>query len=332
MTETLTAIALDAAVKIACVTALAALATWRVRPAAAAAAHRLWLVVVLSTPLICLASTWVRPAILVGPRQGLAANGVSWLNAAPPATLVIIYGVVAAALLIRLALGLRGVRQLVRSSIPIDAGLVSALQGTVHTVCFREGRLAVPVTAGVLAPAILLPSNWRTLSPAAMDAIVRHEIAHVRRRDYAWGVVAAAVEACCWAHPAVWLAGRRLRWFAELAADADAARAIGVREYAAELLRLADMWNGEPRVRHAVTVGAASAIVRRISLLLDAPRRPARRRAGLAITSAAVLLALAAILSPAVRIGAAPVFSLQPVKSHTFDHRALHAARHAHDR
>ena len=70
-------------------------------------------------------------------------------------------------------------------------------------------RVGVPVVLGWRRPTIVLPA---TLSAADAnghaDAIFLHELAHVRRGDYAWNVLLRFVQAVYWPHPLIWWLGR----------------------------------------------------------------------------------------------------------------------------
>src|SRR6266496_1399343 len=43
--------------------------------------------------------------------------------------------------------------------------------------------VSVPLTMGVLRPAILLPASWREWDEAKLDVVMAHELSHVARRD-----------------------------------------------------------------------------------------------------------------------------------------------------
>ncbi len=79
---------------------------------------------------------------------------------------------------------------------------------------------AMPMTWGVWRPVVLLPADAATWPAAERDAVLRHELAHVRRGDAGWALVAELACAVFWFHPGVWLArAARVRW-QERAADA----------------------------------------------------------------------------------------------------------------
>jgi beta-lactamase regulating signal transducer with metallopeptidase domain len=323
---------IDISIKLAVLTAIAWLATRSATHAQAATAHVIWRVVLVS-PLAWFAlSVLLAPRIYVQPTPGVWPTVMSGAASAVPAPVAVVYFVVAAALLLRLVFGMVAVSRLRASGVPLsddDRRLLRAGAGSdLDSIGLAETPLDVPVTAGISSPVVLLPRGWRSLPADALRAIVHHEIAHVRRRDYAWGVFAAAVEAVLWFHPASWVAGNRLRWFAELASDAHGAGALGDRRYASELLALATRWRGARAPRYGVTVGASSSVGRRIALLLEERPATRRRAAVLACAAAAILLAVPA--AGTVRFGPprSAVWTAPPISLHPSGHDAGHATSH----
>lgn len=96
---------------------------------------------------------------------------------------------------------------------------------------------AMPMTWGVRRPVVLLPADVEAWPAPERDAVLRHELAHVRRGDAGWALVAELACAVFWFHPGVWLArSARTRW-QERAADALAVAAGAERHaYAAALV------------------------------------------------------------------------------------------------
>jgi len=86
-----------------------------------------------------------------------------------------------------------------------------------------------PGVFGIRPPVLLLPDGiTRHLTPPQLEAIVTHELCHVRRRDNLGAVVHMAVEALYWFHPlARWL-GARLMEEWERACDEEVLR-MGAR-------------------------------------------------------------------------------------------------------
>ena len=302
---------IDLSVKWAIAAGLVWPVTRRTPPVHAAAAHRLWLVVLTLPALWIIGSLAVPPAAYVQLRSGVLPEPIAQREAWLWTVAFGIYVGVALLLLGRVGVGVNAVRKLVRTSRPLSdnelsgAGLTLADNG-----CdVREADVDLPLTAGFVRPVILLPRGWRSLKTTALLAILHHEAAHVRRRDCLAAFGCALLEAVFWFNPAVWLATARVRWFAELACDAEAARSMKEDAYASELLALAAGWSRARRPMLAITAGAETNVARRIRLLLD---EPPRTRA-IAIVALAVALVAAVPLSSAVRFGSAPEsFSVAP--------------------
>jgi beta-lactamase regulating signal transducer with metallopeptidase domain len=303
--------------------------TRRTPPAHAAAAHRLWLVVLLMPVLWTAGSLAVAPTAYVQLRSGVIPDAMaqreSWLlwDVA-----LVIYVVVALALLARVAIGVIAVRSLVRASRPLPASeLVRAGLLPSELDCDTlQGNVDFPMTAGFVRPIVLLPRDWPSLSTTALRAILRHEAAHVRRKDCLVSFGCALLEAVFWFNPAVWLATARVRWFAELACDAEASRSMDGNVYASELLTLAAGWSRARRPLLAITAGAETNVARRIRLLLD--QQPRSR--AVAIVAVGVALVVAVPLAAAIRFGQAPAsFSVAPsIEASWFGDGHRHSHRH----
>jgi beta-lactamase regulating signal transducer with metallopeptidase domain len=97
-----------------------------------------------------------------------------------------------------------------------------------------------PLAVGIVRSLIILPASaLMALSPEQLEAVLVHELAHVRRRDYLWNLVQTAVETLFFFHPAVWWLGRRLRQQRELCCDDVAVQSCAdPLIYATALLRL----------------------------------------------------------------------------------------------
>jgi beta-lactamase regulating signal transducer with metallopeptidase domain len=80
--------------------------------------------------------------------------------------------------------------------------------------------LLEPGLAGILRPVILLPESLaQKLSKTEIDAILAHELCHLRRRDNLAALLHMLVEATFWFHPLVWFIGARLVEEREQACD-----------------------------------------------------------------------------------------------------------------
>ncbi len=97
-----------------------------------------------------------------------------------------------------------------------------------------------PLVCGVWRATLLIPTDAAEWPRERRDAVLVHELSHVRRRDVQAQLVAQAVCALHWFNPLAWMAARRLRREREFACD-DAVLAAGVAPawYARELLAMA---------------------------------------------------------------------------------------------
>ena len=251
------------------------------------------------------------------PQTAPAPQVVAPTNAESPAPPVwpIVHGSVAALLLILLAvLYARGLRRF-RASAPCEDEYPR--QWLARHPLRRPLRLRLcaaidaPLTYGLLRPVILLPAGFDLSDREALDCVLRHELAHVRRFDTLFKAALAVTTCLHWFNPLVWvmlaLANRDL----ELACDEQALRAAARerrRAYARALLRLEEM-----RAR-PLPLGSAfgkSGVEERIAAIVK--RRPVSR-AALALTLLLAALTLAAFTAPAAPASApsAPEATSQP--------------------
>lgn len=85
----------------------------------------------------------------------------------------------------------------------------------------------MPMVVGVFRPRILLPTYMiGKMKPAHMDAILLHEICHIRRRDILKGYACILVKALHWFNPLVWLCVRKIKEDIEFGCDQRVLRLI----------------------------------------------------------------------------------------------------------
>jgi beta-lactamase regulating signal transducer with metallopeptidase domain len=139
-------------------------------------------------------------------------------------------------------------------------------------------HLRSPATTGWFRPHVLLPMELvPRLTPDELGQILRHELIHVKRRDYFWDRLAALGCRILFFHPAVWLAYRRMRWERELACDqAVVENSLDSRlTYAECLTGLARWWFiAERSSSSGIGFSSSSSLLAtRIRELLREPRR-----------------------------------------------------------
>jgi beta-lactamase regulating signal transducer with metallopeptidase domain len=97
-----------------------------------------------------------------------------------------------------------------------------------------------PAVIGWLRPALLHPASMSSgLTVAQLEMILAHEIAHIRRHDYAVNLLQSVIETLLFYHPGVWWVSRQIRQEREHCCDDLAVATSGdARAYAAALLEL----------------------------------------------------------------------------------------------
>jgi hypothetical protein len=92
----------------------------------------------------------------------------------------------------------------------------------------ESALVEVPTVIGWLRPVVLLPvSTLAGLSPAQLEALLAHELAHVRRFDYLVNLIQTFGETLLFYHPAVWWVSHRMRVEREHCCDDAAVRVCG---------------------------------------------------------------------------------------------------------
>ena len=92
----------------------------------------------------------------------------------------------------------------------------------------QSAVVEVPTALGWLRPVILLPAcALSSLSPLQLEAILAHELAHIRRGDFLVNLLQSLVEVLLFYHPAVWWLSARIRAERELCCDDVAAQLCG---------------------------------------------------------------------------------------------------------
>ena len=152
----------------------------------------------------------------------------------------------------------------------------------------QSALVEVPTVIGWVRPVVLVPvSALAGMAPSQLEAILAHELAHVRRHDYLVNLLQTVVETLLFYHPAVWWLSRRIRIERENCCD-DLAVSLCGDPYA-YAQALADL---EER-RGSVFALAASggSLVGRVRRLLTAPAYPSRGGGWLAGSAAVAVIA-----------------------------------------
>lgn len=126
--------------------------------------------------------------------------------------------------------------------------------------------IASPLTAGYWKPVVLLPAALLTNMPVAMlEALLAHELAHIKRHDYLINVLQTCIEMLLFYHPAVWWISRQIRQEREHIADDLAARTLGEpRRLALALQRLELIQSSTPQLAQAAQGGNLMSRIKRL--------------------------------------------------------------------
>jgi bla regulator protein BlaR1 len=174
----------------------------------------------------------------------------------------------------------RAASRLVRGASPLNAGReVERLRAIVGAsrlprIELRQSSSNVePCVAGILRPAILWPAGLSArLSDAELDAVLAHEVCHIRRRDNLSSLTHSIVETVFWFHPLVWWLGNRLVRERERACDEEVVQMeIDKERYAEGILKVCRFCFGKPAASMA-GIGT-SRLAERIERIMCGPSR-----------------------------------------------------------
>ncbi|MEP7346870.1 MAG: M56 family metallopeptidase, partial [Gemmatimonadaceae bacterium] len=132
-----------------------------------------------------------------------------------------------------------------------------------------SSEVPLPFVFGLRRPVIVLSPESLTWSVARFEAVMLHEMAHVRRRDILTCGIADLACALNWFNPLVWIAAARLRSEAEVACDDAVVRSgVGAEAYARELVQLARKYRGAPFLSPAIGIVGESSLAHRVRTIL----------------------------------------------------------------
>jgi beta-lactamase regulating signal transducer with metallopeptidase domain len=152
-----------------------------------------------------------------------------------------------------------------RSQPPGEAFLDAVVQAAARMGLVRAPRVMTtdldcsPFVCGIVRPTLVLPRELAdTLAAGDLAQVVAHELAHVQRRDLAWGWIPEIARIVYFFHPVAHWAARRVRLERELACDQRAMMTSGrgPAEYAETLVRVLSVASSPSLFRTAAAEGA----------------------------------------------------------------------------
>jgi beta-lactamase regulating signal transducer with metallopeptidase domain len=173
-----------------------------------------------------------------------------------------------------------------------------------------------PLAMGVWRATVILPMSAVMGMPREeLEAVMAHELGHIRRWDYVWNLMQMAVESVLFFHPAVWWLSNTVRERREVCCDEIAVECCaGAAVYARALLRLEEQRTVKLRMAMALGGCGGSLLGRIRKVLGEDIGMESRMTSGVSVaTAGAVIMAL--LLGPKASTAvAAPVLSaVQPV-------------------
>ena len=202
---------------------------------------------------------------------------------------------------IRLAWGCRHSAILRRGEPCSDATVLATLANLARQIgVTRPVRVVMssladgPAVVGWLRPALLLPpAAAMGLTTEQLQAVLAHELAHIKRNDYLVNLLQIVTETLFFYHPVVWWISKQIRIERELCCDDAAVRSCGDPVgYARALTALARQQLATPAVAMAATGGP---LLYRVQRLVGATPReygPTRTPGVIAATLVAVCVVL----------------------------------------
>ena len=163
------------------------------------------------------------------------------------------------------------------------------------SLCKSED-VTVPMVVGLTRPMILLPqASVAELSPTELEAILLHELAHVRRSDYLWLLMQRLVQVVHWPNPLVWFSGKLIGSVRESSCDAYCIHAMQSRErYSQSLAALAAVASTQRSSAVALAAVRPARIQRRLQAIDGTlPSRHCVTSRGLRLACLSIVSALA---------------------------------------
>lgn len=173
---------------------------------------------------------------------------------------------------LRLLWAARWVSRLRRKGRAADPGVVGSARALARRMGIRRSFRVVNITVGEgpgvvgwLRPVVFLPPALALgLTVEQLEAILAHELAHIRRHDYLVNVFQMAVETLMFFNPAVWWISGRIRHERELCCDDVAIGACGDAVGYARALTQLEKLRMTPQPAVGSTGGSLTYRVRRI--------------------------------------------------------------------
>lgn len=238
------------------------------------------------------------PAIGHSARGAAEATSGGSPSTAAPISMPVVYGIGVALLVLHFVSGIGLLALWTNKAREVTHGvwheILARSAPVVPARLLASSHIPYPLSWGLFRPAILVDER-SLVDAASAPAIIAHELAHIRNRDWATLVVARMVVALFWFNPLAWLVVRALEQQMEEAADMAAARQIGAADYAQTLV-LQGRRISRSTLPALAMAARPSRLSHRVGSLLRGPGSTRSFQArGKLVTAAAAALALVSI-------------------------------------
>lgn len=233
----------------------------------------------LSTPVRNIPLNWQK----VDYNLSMATKIQIWLNM-HIYELVICWLIGAAFLMLRFAAGWIYTERLRSSArIVMDKewrvrfGVLIAKLNISQSVEFRQTtKILTPMVIGAFKPVVLIPFGFLTgFSTSQIEAILAHELAHIRRNDYLVNMLQSFVEVVFFFHPALWWISEKVRTEREHCCDDIALTVCNDKMSLAKALVKVAEWQSAPHLAMAFA-SKKPLLLNRISRVLGIDSKPKR--------------------------------------------------------
>lgn len=238
-------------------------------------------------------------------------GALGWFQGKLP-LIVLAWAACSAALTLRMGLGLLWIGRMAgtHAGNPHWQAKLSAMAlqiGVTREVRLRVvDQLASPVTAGWWRPVVLVPAALITgMPPELLEALLAHEIGHVKRFDYLVNLGQNVVETLLFYHPAVWWISGRIRAEREQIADDAAASHLGEPRRVA--LALSELERFQFATHHLAQAANGGDLMTRIKRLMRPDAQALNWKAAIPVLGLAAALIAGCAQTPSAVAAPAPV-------------------------
>jgi D-alanyl-D-alanine endopeptidase (penicillin-binding protein 7) len=238
-------------------------------------------------------------------------GALAWFQDKLP-LIVVAWAACSAALALRMGLGLLWIGRLAskHAGDPHWQAKLSAMAlqiGVTRAVRLRVvAHLASPITAGWWRPVVLVPAALISgMPPALLEALLAHEMGHVKRFDYLVNLGQNVVETLLFYHPAVWWISGRIRAEREQIADDVAASHLGEPRRLA--LALSELERFQFSTHHLAQAASGGDLMSRIKRLIRPDAQALNWKAAIPVLGLAAAFIAGCAQTPAVAQPPAPI-------------------------